>query len=100
MARTKKENELKIMSIHEKLFINRFRPDTKTHIKVNQDACLVCENKECTKFCPSNVFIWSSEDDKLMVSYENCLECGACKIGCPYEAIRYTNPSGGYGVIG
>jgi len=98
MARPKKENKVELMGIHEKLLINKFRPDTEIHIKVNLDACLVCKNKECTKFCPSRVFIWSEADDQLLVTYENCLECGACKSGCPYEAIEYKHPSGGYGV--
>ncbi len=99
MPRAKKEATIKITPIYEKLLINRFKPDTESHIKLNNDTCLVCENKECTKFCPSNVFTWSDHDEKIIVTYENCLECGACKSGCPYEAIQYTNPSSGYGIL-
>lgn len=86
-------------TIEEKLYIMRFRPDTESHIKTNPAVCLICKGKECTKFCPSNVFNWSSLDDKLIIAYENCLECGACKIGCPFEAIEYSHPRVGYGVI-
>ena len=87
------------MDIEEKLFLTKFRPDTESHIEVNQNICVLCKGKECTKFCPANVFALSAVDEKLIVSYENCLECGACKIGCPYGAIRYSQPQAGCGLI-
>ena len=86
-------------TIEEKLYIINFRPDTESHIKPNQDICITCKQKECTKFCPGNVFNWSSINDELLIAYENCLECGACKMGCPYEAIEYKHPKVGYGVF-
>lgn len=82
----------------EKLYITRLRPDTESHIKVDSNICLVCKDKACTKFCPANVFAWSSLDDELIIAYENCLECGACKIACSYGVIEYSNPEPGYGV--
>lgn len=84
--------------IEEKLFIVKFRPDTTCHIKTNNDICILCTGKECTKFCPSNVFTWSKIKEKIIVAYENCLECGACKMGCPYEAIEYSHPKSGFGI--
>ena len=94
-VKLKPDNEI---SIEEKLFLLKLCPDTEAHIKVNQDTCLFCKNKECTKFCPANVFAWSNINDELIVAYENCLECGACVIGCPYESIEYKNPRTGHGV--
>ena len=94
-----KPNKNLIITIEEKLFITPFRPSTESHIKTNQDICNPCPGKECTKFCPANVFVWSAIDEKLIIGYENCLECGACKMGCPFEAIEYTNPKSGYGVL-
>jgi ferredoxin like protein len=32
------------------------------------------------------------------VNFGNCIECGACDIGCPYDNIRCHSPRGGYGV--
>ena len=87
------------MTIEEKLYVSRFCPDTESHIKINQDVCINCKGKECTKFCPSNVFKWSKTHDELLIAYENCLECGACKIGCPYGVIEYNHPKSNYGVI-
>lgn len=89
----------KTLTIEEKLYVTRFTPNTESHIKTNQDICITCKGKECTKFCPANVFAWSQIDDVLIIGYENCLECGACKIGCPYEAIEYSHPKPGFGVI-
>ena len=100
MSKTKqKKDETEIMTIEEKLFITRFRPHTEPHIKTNQDICIMCKGKECTKFCPANVFAWSNINDELIVFYENCLECTACIIGCPYEAIEYIHPKAGFGKI-
>lgn len=85
-------------TIEEKLYIAKFCPDTESHIKTNLDICLLCKDKECTKFCPANVFNWSNLENELIIAYENCLECGACKTGCPYEAIEYNHPKVSYGV--
>lgn len=86
------------METAEKLYITSFKPDTESHIVVNQDFCTFCKNKDCTKFCPANVFAISSLDEQLVIAHENCLECGACKIGCPFNAIQYSHPKSGYGL--
>ena len=86
-----------LITIEEKLYITGFKPDTEPHISTNPFICITCKGKECTKFCPANVFAWSEIDETLVVAYENCLECGACKSGCPYEAIEYTHPKAGHG---
>ena len=95
----KKPSEHIAKTIEEKLFLIKFCPDTESHIKVNQDICTICKGKECTKFCPANVFAWSIINDKLIVGYENCLECGLCTSGCPYGSIQYSPPSDAYGKI-
>ena len=47
MAKAKlKKAENKIMSIEEKLYIIDFCPDIKPHIRVNQDLCFICKNKD------------------------------------------------------
>ncbi len=88
----------KDLTIEEKIYKTKFKPYIESHIKVNNDICRTCWGKECTKFCPSNVFTWQEKDDKLIISYENCLECGACKIGCPFENIALSYPKSGYGI--
>lgn len=90
---------LKLTTVEEKLYVNKIKPDFNSHLKVNNDICRTCYGKECTKFCPSNVFTWNDEDQKLIVAYENCLECGACISGCPFENVVYGAPRAGYGQL-
>ena len=85
------------VKLEEKLYENKFVPDVESHIKTNNDICVLCQGKECTRLCPSNVFSWSKIDDRLIISYESCLECGACKMICPFEVIKYNHPKSGYG---
>lgn len=85
------------MTVEEKLFVVKLYPSAEKHISVNPDVCLMCKGKECTKFCPGNVFAWSTIDEELIIGYENCLECGACKIGCPYEVIEFNYPKAPFG---
>ena len=94
-----KSQTTNLQTIEDKLYISSFRPDLDSHIKANQATCLICQKKECTKFCPANVFAWSLNNDELIVGYENCLECGACKIGCPYGSIEYNHPKVGCGIF-
>ncbi len=36
---------------------------------------------------PCNVYEWEGVEEGPAVRYEGCLECGACRIGCPYDNI-------------
>ena len=40
----------------------------------------------------------SNSRKKLVVSYENCIECGAARMLCPYNNIEWHPPRGGFGV--
>ena len=93
-----KKNE-EVSEFEKRLFLNNIRPDPETHIKVNQSVCLLCKNRECTTFCPTSVFVWSESEEELFIAHESCIECGACKMGCPYESIEYSHPKSGYGVF-
>ncbi len=87
------------MKIEEKLFLNGFKPDeSASHLVVrSQQVCEgSCEGRPCTHFCPAAVYQW--EGDHLSVSYNGCLECGACRIGCPFGNIEWSYPRGGFGV--
>ena len=35
---------------------------------------------------------------KILVAYENCIECGAARMLCPYNNIEWHPPRGGFGV--
>ena len=85
----------------DKLFTNRYREDEgHSHISIpDQRICATkCEGKYCNFFCPAGVYQWDEEQRKNLVSFGNCIECGACAIGCPYDNIACESPRGGFGV--
>ncbi|WP_338176953.1 4Fe-4S dicluster domain-containing protein [Candidatus Dormiibacter inghamiae] len=85
----------------DKLFKNRYVEDSgHPHIEIaNQDVCRDrCSGKYCNYFCPAGVYEWDAEKQQTIVSFGNCIECGACAIGCPYDNILCQTPRGGYGV--
>jgi ferredoxin like protein len=84
--------------IEDKLFLDRFRVDEEPHIRIiDNDTCMdICEDQPCLYFCPANVY--RLEKNRISVSYEGCLECGSCRIGCPHLNIEWRFPTGGYGV--
>jgi ferredoxin like protein len=43
------------------------------------------------------VYEWNEEQQKNLVSFGNCIECGACSIGCPFDNIACHSPRGGFG---
>ena len=85
----------------DKLFTNKYREDEgRPHIEIlNQQVCAEdCQGKYCVHFCPAGVYEWDESQQKTLVSFGNCVECGACAIGCPYDNIACQTPRGGYGV--
>ena len=84
----------------DKLFTVKYNEDTgNPHIEIrNQRVCAdECEGKYCNYFCPAGVYVWNEEQKINVASSDNCLECGACAIGCPNENIKCESPRGGYG---
>lgn len=53
-------------------------------LKLDQIKCTGC--KICTNVCPHNIFI--VENKKAVIQdFDGCMECGACALNCPVEAI-------------
>ncbi|AGB41443.1 ferredoxin-like protein [Halobacteroides halobius DSM 5150] len=74
--------------------------DEESHIEIKEkDVCITeCENKPCTYYCPTRVYSWDQESNKIKIDYTRCIECMACPYGCPYRNINWHFPRGGYGV--
>lgn len=84
-------------TIEEKLFTIRYKVDEQSHLIIkDQQVCMDCTTKECTHFCPADVYEW--QGDHTSVAFENCIECGTCRIGCPADNIEWVYPKGGYGI--
>jgi len=89
------------MNIEDKLFLDGIKPDeTRSHLKIIDVA--VCLEKcgergrPCTVVCPAQVYTW--EGTQTVVAYNNCMECGACRIVCPFGNIEWDYPRGGFGI--
>ncbi len=84
-------------NVEGKLFLARYKRDDVSHLNLkNKDVCLKCVNKPCIIVCPADVYKW--EEDRLIISYDNCVECGSCRIVCPYSNIEFRYPYHGKGI--
>lgn len=85
-------------NIEDKLYNVKFLPDKESHLKPDKMSCKACSSKICTVICPASVYEWVAENDELVVKYENCLECGACRIACEKKSLDWKYPKGNKGV--
>jgi len=88
------------LSLEDKLYRTRYEPDPDNpHIEVDQRLCAACRDRPCLFICPAQVYKTDPNDEsRVMVSHENCLECGTCRKVCPHKAINWRFPDGGMGV--
>ena len=87
------------LTLADKLYTTKYETDSSSHISVNSDLCRTCSDKPCLRFCSGEVYKLNPSDPATVtVSYENCLECGTCRHGCPFNAIDWRFPDGGMGV--
>lgn len=84
------------MNLEERLFLTRFKVYKNNHLQVDKSMCSQCAMKPCTTVCPVKDFKW--DNGNLVVSYEGCVECGACEVVCPFHNIKVTFPPNGHGV--
>jgi len=82
--------------LEEKLAVNKYYVDDKVHITVNQNVCDVCDKRVCVHICPAGCFKLVA--NRLSYAYEQCLECGSCRLVCKKGAINWTYPRGGFGI--
>ena len=86
-------------TIDDKLYTVKIKKDEVSHLVPDFEKCANCQEKACTFVCPANVYSWDKEQNKLIVAYENCLECGACRIACNKKCIDWRYPKSGCGVV-
>lgn len=86
------------MNINDKLASLKYNKDCESHLSVDNDICIRCKDKFCTYICPADVYEWNEEKCIMTIRYENCLECGACKIACEKNNILWKYPNVEHGV--
>ncbi len=87
------------MNLDKNLSTLKYTPDTESHLKPCQDDCKVCKNRPCVNACPAGVYEWLEDEKIMLVKYENCLECGACRILCERQSLNWEYPKGTKGVM-
>jgi len=94
---TEENNQLaESISLEDKLFTVRRKTLNQSHITLDEQLCSECLNRICTYVCPAEVYVWDEAKKKIDVRYENCLECGACRVAC--DGIQWANPAWGTGI--
>ncbi|MDE2040147.1 MAG: 4Fe-4S dicluster domain-containing protein [Elusimicrobia bacterium] len=91
------------MNVEAKLGTLEWRKSPNAHILLrdaseNAPCVSKCHDKPCTTVCPAKVYGWEGAHGKIVVNYENCIECGACRMLCPFDNINCDWPDGGFGV--
>lgn len=60
-------------------------------IQINTDKCIGCS--VCKNICPRSVIVMQ-ENKAVITDQVTCLECGACSLNCPADAIELTKGTG------
>ena len=86
-------------NIDNKLYTLKYSTDTESHLKItDKEKCRLCASKNCTYICPAKVYEWNPDSQEIIINFENCLECGACRIACEKKVIDWQYPKGTKGV--
>ncbi len=88
------------MSLEDKLYRTKYEPDTDNpHIEVDNTKCCTCKEKQCVTLCPAGVYKRDpGNENEIIASHDNCLECGTCCKICDKDAIDWKYPDGALGV--
>jgi len=77
---------------------NNFIPATSQFIEVYASKCDGCGL--CYKYCLGGVYDLDEKTGKAVVArLETCFECGVCHLICPKDAIDWSIPEGGTGIV-
>lgn len=66
--------------------------DETVVLQISEELCIGCGN--CEQVCPHRIL--QILDGKAQIVKTGCMECGACVINCPTDAV-YVNPDEGCG---
>ena len=98
MTNVLSEHDGSTESIQEKLRATKIVKHSSSHLRVRDQAkCLECILRPCVQVCPGGVYSFDKRRG-LTIAYENCLECGSCKIVCEFDNIEWNYPPEGFGV--
>jgi len=61
---------------------------------IRKDGCMHCEDPGCLKACPSPGAIVQYNNGIVDFHEENCIGCGSCITGCPFNVPRISKKDG------
>jgi formate dehydrogenase iron-sulfur subunit len=76
------ENSWTVMKFFE------VEPDGKLEWLIRKDGCMHCADPGCLKACPSPGAIVQYSNGIVDFHEENCIGCGYCVTGCPFNVPR------------
>jgi len=75
------------------VFKSGLHEDRLFRVEVDEDKCRGAAY--CELVCPRNCFLVDKSVHKArMPNSEKCVQCGACIVQCPYDALRFVTPDG------
>jgi len=86
-----------LTTIEEKLGLLKYKHDRESHISVDQDTFQADQLQAILYVCPAKVYVKKEDDGTCIVNFENCVECGTCRIAAPGQ-VKWFYPKGGVGV--
>ncbi len=90
------EGKDEIRKIEDILQVDVWDVDEEPHITIDSEKCRRCDERVCINLCPAGCFTLLG--DRVLYSYEGCLECGTCRIVCPHNAVKWNYPKSGRGI--
>ena len=61
---------------------------------MRKDQCMHCADPGCLKACPAPGAIVQYENGIVDVNPEQCIGCGMCETGCPFDVPKFSASSG------
>src|SRR5512138_3492458 len=65
-------------------------PDKGLQWLIVKDGCLHCEDPGCLRACPAPGAIVQFANGIVDFQQDNCIGCGYCQTGCPFNIPRYS----------
>ena len=68
---------------------NEFEDGAGLHWLMRKDQCMHCADPGCLKACPAPGAIVQYNNGLVDFQQENCIGCGYCIAGCPFDIPRF-----------
>ena len=75
------------------LYKSGLHEDRLLHIELDSETCK--GRAMCWEVCPKNCYVIDTERHKAVIALPGaCVQCGACIVQCPEDALAFVTPSG------